>query len=159
MDWERHLPMAVVNSPRGFESARCGSLLLFRSNRSRSTDQRGLAYPPHRCHRLLHWRRPRLQRASDLQESDLPNDPRIWSRHLRISIQKGGARVPRAIPSPTRDYQGQPQSNQLILQSNHSSVLIRIRRYSICPLSPSRPMGPVAGTSMASLRISPLLVQ
>ena len=43
--------------------------------------------------------------------------------------------------------------------SYHGSSLIRMRRYSIWPRSPSSPMGPVAGTGKASSSNSPLHVQ
>jgi hypothetical protein len=36
------------------------------------------------------------------------------------------------------------------------SGLSRMRRYSICPRSPSKPMGPLAGTFMSSVSSSPL---
>ncbi len=41
----------------------------------------------------------------------------------------------------------------------HRPCRMRIRRYSICPMSPSSPIGPLAGTLKASSITSPLQVQ
>jgi hypothetical protein len=44
-------------------------------------------------------------------------------------------------------------------RNSYGSSCKRIRRYSICPRSPSKPIGPVSGTFKAASRISPLQVQ
>ena len=60
---------------------------------------------------------------------------------------------------------GRRQSPELVTagqKSQHSPYWLscnRIRRYSICPRSPSNPIGPVAGTLSAASRTSPLQVQ
>jgi hypothetical protein len=50
-------------------------------------------------------------------------------------------------------------STLIIRQNQGLSSLRRMRRYSICPRSPSRPIGPVAGSLRADSSTSPLQVQ